>query len=157
MISRQKYPQKQETCDGNDPRLNPTTNLRDPRASCKERRGFTWNTIPGENVFIGRLAHGKKSRIPVQAEDIGENSSSKTILKQFQKNQRQHPRGLCPAPAGHRGFEMETTQKFLKYSPPPQKKDIFAFAPALVLIFQARGGMLLNFMESDSGTLWKWP
>lgn len=110
--------------------------------------GFTWNTIWGENAFTGRFAR------KVQAEDIVENSSSKAISKLFQRNQRQYLRGLCQAPAGCRGFEMEKTQKFLKYS---QIKDIFTFPPALVLIFQAGGGMLLNFMESDSGTLWKWP
>lgn len=118
-------------------------------------RGFTWNTIPGENAFVWRFAHGKKSGVSVESEDIVESSSSKTILKQFRRNQRQGPRGLCQAPAGCRGFEMETTPKFLKRS--QEKKGIFAFPPALVLIFQAGGGMLLNFMESDSGTLWKWP
>lgn len=30
VISWQKFPKKQDTCDGNYPRLNPTTNLRDP-------------------------------------------------------------------------------------------------------------------------------
>lgn len=36
MISWQKFLKKQDTCDRNDPRLNPTTNLRDPRGSCRE-------------------------------------------------------------------------------------------------------------------------
>lgn len=94
--------------------------------------GFTWNTIQDENAFTGRFAHGKKSRTTVQAEDIVEISSSKIILKQFQRNQRQHPRGLCQAPAGCRGFEMETAQKFLKYSP---KKRHFHFSPSSGLDF----------------------
>lgn len=89
--------------------------------------GFAWNTIWGENTFIGRFAHGKKTRITVQAEDIVENSSSKTILKLFQRNQHRYLRGLCQAPAGCRGFEMETTQKFLKYS----QKKTFSLFPQL--------------------------